>query len=1418
MRLWRVSRVGRRWWQRAIRWTAVLALLLAAAYVTLPWWAPTGWLRAKLAEEMARQMGVPVRIDDLSLRWGSGVEIRGLTIDSPEGFGPEPLAIVERIHADFSPLDFIVHKRLAYMELHRPRLFARRRADGRFNVAPLLKLKFDVEPERLTVHEAFATLELLRPDGERGPRLRLNVSDLQLHAGEVNGVGRVTMSAALQQSPAGEADGPSPGLDAPVSLHLTDRPTDIAAAATASLRFANVDLAQLALPELLPLPLERLCGRCDGDVDLRMNRDGMVDHFTVRLSIRELDVQPVSGPQLPVIDRAGLDLSAAVDPFAHPDGVRVDVQSASVRLTGVELSGQARVLSPADGSPPQIESLSASGTVYPRQVAALLTGRQPRPDELTCEGPVRVESVSIGRDGPAVAISLRADAERAVLRRGRHTLKPRGRALRVEFDGSLDDRDWTLSVTQATARLGENSLRAEGTFGRVDTMLDRLGEPAAARPGELLDELHILNSRGEWHIEDLAALRDLSPSWARQLAKIELEGRARGTWEVRGRDDQATFHAELVVPAESGLAVGETFVKPDGAALRLGATGQVLRRGPARRDRDVDVILQKADLGVGAGRLHADGVTVRIRHSPGGAATGTLRLDGRFDLKRLDALAACLPPVAETGVELGGGLLHGRCEGQFGPDSRWLELAADVTDASAELPGRLRKPAGLRTTVVLRYDGRDDAPTGERHRASVELSMSPEPRGPDEAPALRLKAGAQADQLAPQALAASCEGTLHLRDVGADWLARTFALPGTASWADRLVGVCADGRIHLATRGDGAFAAEVRAEAPLTVALRRSRLSVAGQAVLDLREASGDAPGAAQLVAFDANVSGDVAADESMRSLLPDLSRLADRVGLAGRVSFTASVQGDERGLHVRSAELDATRLSVADAGGLTKPAGLPATARLRATLSADASQAWVDELTGAVGDLAFEASGSCRFGNGGMHDLRGRFAVETERGETLRQLVPSLREYRPRGPARVEGEWRGDALVRATLTSDDLRFAFDGRELRLRGTVTARDVRPRPDDWPVIGDVATDGLEVILGEQKLWFVAEVADPTRRPTGAVRVMAETLDSEALRSWAAGAAAAAATKPADDAETPDQRRIRAQRQATKAVDALREVLAEADLAARVSIGHVRAYDASVDQYYDARQVEATGSAKRGELALSYTAGLNGGTMSGEYAVNFVEDEPVVRNRTEYRDILATENFQPQIEKFFPGNKVQGLFNRTEQTTAPLAGVLASALGSPEVVHPAGKATTLTTDGIVTGRAAPAYVTRIFPSLNLTKYRYHKMTGFAKLNADGSAGNDMIFEGRIYDLYIEGATGPDHIGKYRVGVILLASPQSAEWNHRYKLGRIALMNFQARIEGGKMYDVKVSYLRPDEIIGAILLTNNPLYHALFSPTEP
>ena len=132
-----------------------------------------------------------------------------------------------------------------------------------------------------------------------------------------------------------------------------------------------------------------------------------------------------------------------------------------------------------------------------------------------------------------------------------------------------------------------------------------------------------------------------------------------------------------------------------------------------------------------------------------------------------------------------------------------------------------------------------------------------------------------------------------------------------------------------------------------------------------------------------------------------------------------------------------------------------------------------------------------------------------------------------------------------------------------------------------------------------------------------------------------------------------------------------------------------------------------------------------------------------------------------------------------------------------------------DGITQGRAAPKFVTKIFPGLNLAKYHYRKMTAFAEFGRDGVAKNDMVFDGKTYDLYMEGSTDAGNIGRYEIGLILLGTPQSAEWNHTYRQGRIPILNFKARIEGGKMHDEEVSYLWPNETLFVIFLKNNIFY---------
>ena len=69
----------------------------------------------------------------------------------------------------------------------------------------------------------------------------------------------------------------------------------------------------------------------------------------------------------------------------------------------------------------------------------------------------------------------------------------------------------------------------------------------------------------------------------------------------------------------------------------------------------------------------------------------------------------------------------------------------------------------------------------------------------------------------------------------------------------------------------------------------------------------------------------------------------------------------------------------------------------------------------------------------------------------------------------------------------------------------------------------------------------------------------------------------------------------------------------------------------------------------------------------------------------------------------------------------------------------------------------------------------------------------------------SSGPEVLTEVRAR----GTPQSAEWNHTYRQGRIPLLNFQARIDGGKMHDEQVSYLWPNEALFTIFLKNNIFY---------
>nr|MBC8372062.1 hypothetical protein [Planctomycetota bacterium] len=448
-----VTKPGRRWWQRLCRILVALGMFFAAAYITLPWWAPPGVIRRHLIDRMSSQLGLDVRIDEISLSWDQGLELRGLEIDSPEGFSAgsgRTMLSAAVIRTELSPINFFWRRRIAWMEVERPVLNVEIDAEGNVNVGVLDRLKFDAQTDRISVRQAEVNILLPR----HKQRFVLGVQDMQFIAGRVKNFGRITMSAELRQD----------ASTAPVALCLDTVGDANPISAMASFNFARVDMAQLNLVKVLGLPLRKLAGRCSGSLNLQANDDGQIDHVRFNLTMRQLDLQPLDTRiKLPVIAEAGFRVSASYDPV---DG-RVELQPFSVRLPGLDMAGTGTLFTEAlAGKWQAISRLKMGGEIHPMQLVAMLTGTNQLPGNLNIAGPVRLD-VELDRKGNALEFSGMADATSAEFRHGKRVVKPPRRKFRVELQTELDERTFGLDVSNWRVLLGDNTFTGQGTVRDV---------------------------------------------------------------------------------------------------------------------------------------------------------------------------------------------------------------------------------------------------------------------------------------------------------------------------------------------------------------------------------------------------------------------------------------------------------------------------------------------------------------------------------------------------------------------------------------------------------------------------------------------------------------------------------------------------------------------------------------------------------------------------------------------------------------------------------------------------------------------------------------------------------------------------------------------------------------------------------------
>ena len=1332
----RPRRPRRRWWQRVIRISVLVVVALTAAYVTLPWWFPGAWVRAIVVNDLAAQLGVPVKIERASLSWRNGVELEGLTIASPEGFSTTPMVSVRRIRTEFTPLTLLLRDRIEWLEIDSPQLRIEMDGDGNINAAVFRNLSGSPKVDRITVHHAAASIQLPQQPHD----LRFEVANLQLQAGRLQQMGRVTVTAALQQ----ESD------QAPVTLQVEGDQLEFA--------WNHVDLGQLNLPSLLDLPLKALTGRCDLAARLSINQEGLVDRFELNLSGQDLDVVFEDGPEIPTIEEAYARIEATYDPL-DADG-RLEVRSMHLRISdALELAGAGVVYTDLiTGNWQALRSLHVDGQVAPDLLAAMATGHPEIPgSDVVVSGPIRL-ALHVEHDGPVVTARATADASGATVHRNGHLLKPSDRQAELTLVGRFDQRRRDVYVDELQLTLGGNALIARGAMREAGRWLgDRADQPLDAQ--RLLNTLTFLEWTADWRITELASLTEAFSSWAPWLTETGLEGDLIGQWRV----DDAADRVEFIVsaPVSTALSIGSSINKPAGQAATVHIKARLDPDDERLTDVDVDVT-------AGTGRLWmADGQVSFPDGQPSVGAT-------RFEVNHVENLLACFPVVAQAIGELRGHLA-GRCDVSLDADQADLQLA--LTDVRLEWT----PPPEIES----------DSPTTELSGpAELELAIR---RSPD--------AVTVAMELTGDEMVCHRQGDAHpLKPRGA--------------------------------RFGAGFAAEIPTTGPeqLIIARAEATLGESRVHVSDLH------------IATDGRIEGDfegrVWPTIPLLHLQPQLAAAMEDAEVAGPLHFSGRLERRPDGTRVL-AEINASDVSLRPVPGWAKPAGVPIVVHLRAEIPLAGDSIAMSFDRGQIGPLQLSGSATVR------SDLTAAEGVLTLTGDDwdgLPQLAPQLDGLNVRGHLWVATDWQwcdNELAMQHHTALSDFSAEYLGRSIALNGeTMIRTSVRPSRREFE-LNAFDVRGVRFEMGRSRGWVVTSLTGPAitwpadaaaemalTAPgwSGQVYVTAEALDTTELARWfAPGAdgqlpAEIPTSQPARPAPLTldEQEQLRASAQ--RFIDVLTPFVLNSTVSLHASIDRYNTFDALIQQPFELTGMELELAVRRGRLNWAYVGGLNGGCLRRQYAVDLTESAPMIRYHAEVENVAALDNIKPLVAWRFPGNTVNGLFSHSETLAGPFVEMIAHETNLRYPFRPVGTAKTVTTDGIAEGQAAPEFVTDIFPGLNTARYSYNRMTSFATHRPDGVIESDTIFNGVDYDTYMEGTTDTEDIADYEIGVILLGSPQTAEWNHTYRQGRIPILQHGGRIVDGEMLDVRVRYVWPTEAMFAIFLKNNMFYRLWLAAEGP
>jgi len=1395
-----------RWWQRLGRCAVAAGLLAVVLYAALPVWLPTGWVADFIASDLSARLGSAVSVGELSVSWSEGIRIASITVADPVGRPDTPLLTSGMVRADFSPLRLLVTRRIRWMHVDSPEARLRRDEAGEWNVESLRAPQPTVGIDEIVLRQGVVYV-----DGpEQARSLRIEIPDLQLRAGRRWPIVSLSGSAVIVHGAARALLGLS--VTIPESPARNPRPV-------LKCTFRGLDLDQLDLIGRLGLPLARVEGVCEGSLSLPM-ADGTISKAAASLTVDRLIVEPTDGPALPMIRSAGIQLAGDVDLATQ----LVHVRSLQLRGPGVELSGQARFhTSLLEGLWLGGRMLSVAGTVNPRAVATVIRGvDRPILETYEVAGDVQV-MIDYLRRGEQIESTVRLDASAASVSSAEGQIKPAGQTLRCSMSATCRPQTWQFVVDETEIQWGGNRLFGRGALSNIRRLLmDWPGPDHRWTLQDIGEDLALLDWYAEWRITDLDSLRRLGPIPRRVLTGASLDGRLTGA----GRLEHAKgvrLQLDMACDDAAELTVGDWFAKSRGTPVAVSAD---LNYDEDSRRLSESVIRLVCGDGQASVRL-TDAVFTAPgadRRGPVGGWTADVR--GTAHVEQVEQLAACVGPAAEFGRNISGAA-SGEFAAVLGLDALTLSGALDATALRIRAADIVGKSPGdpVRLTWGLQWPWPHGAVTVDFDTVMPGADLDGQWLGREDG----WSANARLD--------VSDAAWLAEQVPWLDRLDHPLKLQGAAAVRMSLTGEPDRLAIEADVSADELLidwddgARRKRAGVPLRASVKAAlnpnsadpgrRLELADAIVRwggGGLEADGYVVGADRIEDIEVDLNGEwtFMVNDAAMDLLPELVQWTDPVRLGGAARGRYHVRGTVEALQIDGHADGADLVAAMDVGDTTivKPLKVPLSLRWTSTWSNKLTKVAVPDWTGRLGPI--HAMGDARLvlpaGDAAAPELSAasHFRMWTSQPDQLASLLGELADRDPAGSARLEGQLAyGDGRLDVAYVAagfEDLSFAHRGRTVTLDGDVIISEIAPASTTDGVVpvrvGRLRTDGLTVAAGQSVATLVADLRGFPESIRGSGTVLSSRLDVDDLRTWLAG-------KP-DPPEQTDEYTARLIAAITEAVGTARRFAADADVTFGADIDLVSNFpDEKVHQLYDVRNVALRGRIDRGEVQVEYTGGVSGGTLIDRFETDLNEDEPELRHVSRSRDMMASPSLQPQVAAVFPGNEVQGSMWREMDLRRSLVDALANTVDPRHFAPPRGWSKTTFVEGITRGRAAPLYVTRLFPGLNLVEYPYERMVAFTDYYADGSAYNDMIFTGKTYNMYIEGTTDAEHVARYDVGLILGPTLNSAEWHHRYKQGRILLLHHKLKIVDGTKADEEVSFPWPNQTVFSIFVKNNYFY---------